>query len=125
MLSGGRIEHHVKGNLSNPYATFYFIGYCAEGTLGYELIHGKKHVRLGGKELDVIAQIETTDVLSGHAGQNELREFVLNQHKKGMLKKVFLVHGEESKMNTFKGVLAEDGVLNVEMPQKNQRFELA
>ncbi|WP_409024934.1 MBL fold metallo-hydrolase RNA specificity domain-containing protein [Flectobacillus longus] len=70
-----------------------------------------------------MATVEKIDVFSGHGDQNDLLKFV-SKHNPERVKKVFLVHGEEESMVTFKGILEEKGYSNVEMPEKGQSYEL-
>ena len=123
MLTGGRMEMYVKKNLNNPYCTFLMIGYSAEGTPGYKLMTGGKYLRIGGKDIPVSARIERTDIYSGHAGQEELLNFVQQQDKKS-LKKIFLVHGEHQSMIDFREYLKENGFENCEIPAKGESFVL-
>ncbi len=122
MIEGGRIQHHVRTNLSNPYSTILMIGFAAEGTLGHRLLMGEKMIRIEDKEVAVLASIVRIDAFSGHGDLDDLLIFVRSQEV-NHLKKVFLVHGELESMEHFKGVLEEDGY-KVEIPTKGQSFEL-
>ncbi|TAD97621.1 MAG: MBL fold metallo-hydrolase [Bacteroidetes bacterium] len=124
MMEGGRIQHHVKANLENPYCTILLIGYSTEGTLANRLIHGEKVVQIGRKKkIDVKAAIAATDAFSGHGGHDDLMRFIKSQ-KADELKKLFLVHGEYSSMLQFEADLRKDGYQNVEIPEKGQTYEL-
>jgi metallo-beta-lactamase family protein len=123
MLTGGRMEMHVKKNINNPYCTFLMIGYSAEGTPGHKLMNGGKYLRIGGKDIPVTANIERTDIYSGHAGQEDLLNFV-RQQDKAVLKNIFLVHGEHQSMIDFKESLKEEGFMNCEIPAKGESFIL-
>ncbi len=123
MLTGGRMEMHVRKNLNNPYCTFLMIGYAAEGTPGHKLMNGGKYLRIGGKDIPVTAQIERTDIYSGHAGKEDLLDFVRNQDK-NKLKNIFLVHGEHQSMIDFCALLREDGFQHCEIPEKGQQYIL-
>ena len=123
MITGGRMEMHVKKNLNNPYCTFLMIGYSAEGTPGHKLMNGGKYLRIGGKDIPVTAQIERTDIYSGHAGKDDLVDFI-RQQDKNTLKNIFLVHGEHQSMIDFRETLKENGYLNCEIPAKGESFEL-
>lgn len=122
MIEGGRIQHHVRTNLSNPYSTILMIGFAAEGTLGHRLLMGEKMIRIDDKEVAVLANIVRIDAFSGHGDLDDLLNFVKTQDVKH-LKKVFLVHGEASSMENFKGILEEDGY-KVVLPTKGEVFDL-
>jgi metallo-beta-lactamase family protein len=123
MIHGGRIENHVLKNLENPYCTIFMIGFSAEGTVGNKLMTGEKQVVLKGKQVEVKARIEKTDIFSGHADLTGLMQFV-DQQKDGPMKNLFLVHGEENVMEDFKKTLTWSGYENVTIPDWGQNFEL-
>jgi metallo-beta-lactamase family protein len=124
MIQGGRVEEHVAANISNPYCTILMIGYAAEGTLGHKLLDNSiKALSIKGKERPVLAKIEKIDVFSGHGDCHDLMNFVKSQSPK-KLKRIFLVHGEESGMEVFKDALAQEGYSQVEIPTKGESFEL-
>ncbi len=124
MIHGGRIENHVLKNLENPYCTIFMIGFSAEGTVGNKLMTGEKQVVLKGKQVEVKARIEKTDIFSGHADLKGLMHFV-DQQKDGPMKNLFLVHGEENVMEDFKKTLTWSGYENVTIPEWGQNFELS
>lgn len=124
MVTGGRIEHHIQANISNPYATILMIGYASENTLGWKLLNGeRKELSIGGQKLPVNANIEKIDVFSGHGDLDDLIDFVKTQDKE-KTKNVFLVHGELHTMQNFKNTLTEVGYNQVVIPEKGQTFEL-
>ncbi|WP_259014815.1 MBL fold metallo-hydrolase [Emticicia fluvialis] len=124
MVQGGRIEHHIEANISNPYATILMVGYASEGTLGWKLLNGeRKELSIRGQKLPVNATIMRIDVFSGHGDFKDLTNFVTSQDA-GHLKKVFLVHGEHQTMNNFKITLEQSGYTQVEIPDKGQTFEI-
>jgi metallo-beta-lactamase family protein len=123
MITGGRIGYHLQKNLGNPYCTVLMIGYAAENTPGHDLMLGKNIVNIKGKEIKVAANIEITDILSGHAGKDDLIDFIKNQEA-SKLKKVFLVHGELQSMTEFKATIGALGYTNIECPTKGESFEL-
>lgn len=123
MVQGGRVEYHVAANIENPYCTILIIGYCAEGTLGWRLLNGQPTLTIKGEEKQVMANIERIDVFSGHGDRDDLLNFVRMQSPE-QLKNVFLVHGETSSMEAFRGTLAEAGYTHVEIPAKGQSYEL-
>ena len=107
MLEGGRIQDHLFYNIQNYYCTILFIGYCAKNTLGYRLLRGDPIVTIRHRELSVYATIKQSDHFSGHGDHNDLIAFVKQQNPE-KLKKVFLVHGEPSSMESLcEGIIHE------------------
>lgn len=123
MVQGGRVEHHVKANIQNPYATILLVGFAVEGTLGYKLLHGDKTIEIGEKKLPIYANICSIDAFSGHGDQNDLFNFVKSQNVQ-VLKQIFLVHGEEQSMIDFKIFLEQSGYSQVTIPNRGDTFEL-
>jgi metallo-beta-lactamase family protein len=122
MLEGGRIQDHLYYNIQNYYCTILFIGYCAKGTLGDRLLRGDPIIRLRNRDLMVYATIKQTDLLSGHGDHNDLVE-TIKQQDPIKLKKVFLVHGELSRMLPLKLALEEQGY-QVNLPEKGEIYQL-
>jgi metallo-beta-lactamase family protein len=123
MMEGGRIQHHLQANLSNPYCTVYIIGYCADGTLGRKLLDGERTVKMGKQEIQVAARIAYTDAFSGHGDLDDLVHFVAQQPA-DRVKRIFLVHGERGAMGDFRETLAGHGYGQVEIPSPGQTYEL-
>ena len=94
MCEGGRIRHHLKNNLGDAKNLVLFIGYCAEGTLGNQIVAGKTPVNIFGDPYDVRAKVVSLDTYSGHADKNELKSYV--EKLSGDIKKIVCIHGEET-----------------------------
>jgi metallo-beta-lactamase family protein len=94
MAEGGRIRHHLKNNIGDPKNLILFIGYCAEHTLGAQILSGRETVNIFGEPHRVRAQVASVDSFSGHADKHELKSYVENLD--GEIKKVAIVHGEDT-----------------------------
>ena len=99
MAEAGRIRHHLKNNIDDPRNLVLFVGYCAEHTLGAQILAGKNPVNIFGEPQAVRAQIASLDAFSGHADKNELERYV--KSLTGSLKKISVIHGEESQALAF------------------------
>ena len=104
MAEAGRIRHHLANNIGDPKNTVLFIGYCAEHTLGAQILSGKNPVNIFGEPHEVKARIASLDSFSGHADRNELRKYVSGVQ--GNLKKIVVIHGEESQAEAFAQTLS-------------------
>jgi metallo-beta-lactamase family protein len=122
MLDGGRIQDHLYYNIQNYYCTLLFIGYCAKGTLGNKLLRGDPIVRIKDRELMVYATIRQTDLLSGHGDHDDLINIVKHQDKEN-LKQVFLVHGEQTSLNSLSLAIQTEGY-TATIPKRGEIFEL-
>jgi len=92
MCEAGRILHHLRHNVGDPKNTVLITGYQAENTLGRKLKNGMKSVRIFGMPVEVRAEIQNLEELSGHADAGELIDWM--KPMISTLKRVFLVHGE-------------------------------
>lgn len=123
MLEGGRIQHHIKNHLQNPQCTILMVGFSAEGTFGRRLLESDGMLRVGKRDVPVLARVQQTDVFSGHGDQNDLLKFVKSQSPE-KTRRVFLVHGEPESMRDFKEVLLKEGYKRIEMPEKGKSYRL-
>lgn len=99
MAEAGRIRHHLKNNLGDPRNLILFIGFCAEHTLGAQLVAGRETVNIFGEPCAVKARVASINAFSGHADKNELLRYV--DKISGNIKKIAVVHGEETQAMAF------------------------
>jgi metallo-beta-lactamase family protein len=123
MITGGRIQHHIRQNLQNPFCTILLVGYAVAGTIGHDLLTGKKNIQFKKHSIPVAASIVYTDIFSGHTDKHGLLTFMGHQDKT-KLKKIFLVHGEYQSMLDFSDTLVENGYSNIELPDYGESYEL-
>jgi metallo-beta-lactamase family protein len=123
MCDAGRIRHHLKHNLYRADSTIVFAGYQAVGTLGRLLVDGVKKVKLFGEQIIVNANIVKIEGFSGHAGKDELLEWVGKIPQKPS--RIFLVHGEKNVIQGFAASLRSLGYSDVVVPELFEEFDLA
>ncbi len=99
MAEAGRIRHHLKNHIGNPANLILFIGYCAEHTLGAQILSGRPSVNIFGEPHSIRARIAKLDAFSGHADKHELKRYV--ERLTGEIKKIAVVHGEETQALAF------------------------
>ena len=92
MLSGGPVMFYLERLGSDPKNTMIFVGYQAEGTLGSEVIEGRKNIQIKDREIELRLEVEKVK-LSGHADYNELLQFIKSING---LKRIFIMHGEKA-----------------------------
>ncbi len=92
MCTGGRIRHHLKYNLWRRNAHIIFVGFQAQGTLGRELVEGKKYFKMLDSEIKVEASIHTLGGFSAHADQSQLLQWAGSFNEP--VPQLYLVHGE-------------------------------
>lgn len=121
MCDAGRIRHHLKHNLYRSDSTILFAGYQAQGTLGRALLDGVKKVKLFGEEVRVNATIEQMEGFSGHAGKDELIEWVRAVSPKP--RGIFLVHGEPDALESLENAIESLGY-RVMVPDLGDGYDL-
>jgi metallo-beta-lactamase family protein len=106
MCEAGRILHHLRNGIEDPRNTILFIGYCAENTLGWKIREGWDKVKIFGDEFKLKANVEMMDSFSGHADHSELMDYF--HAMTGPRKKVWLIHGEESRLEALQDALRKE-----------------
>lgn len=122
MCETGRILHHLANGIENPNNQILIVGYNAEHTLGRRIADGEKVVKIFGEEYKVKAKVTVLDSLSAHADQKELLSYFEHFDQK-KLKKIFLVHGEEDQLETFKKLLKSKNFNEIYIPERGNIFE--
>ncbi len=122
MCNAGRIRHHLKHNLWRTESTILFVGYQAHGTLGRSISEGSKSVHLFGEEIEVKANIEHLEGLSGHADKAGLLEWIQGFKEKPA--HVFVVHGEDEVAASFVQCLEEEYGFSANAPFSGSIFNL-
>ncbi len=127
MSNAGRILHHEKRYLSDPNSTLLIVGYQANGTLGRQVLDGKKtgkpfHVKIHGEEVPVRAKAMAIGAYSAHADQPQLLAWLKPARQK--LKKVFLVHGEPDQMEPLAQKIKDELAVHAEAPKEGSSYDL-
>lgn len=116
MCEGGRVLHHLISTVENPKNTILIVGYQAESTLGRRIVEKHPEIKIYGSMYRLAAEVCVLTGFSGHADQNGLLNFAKNIRKIGDLKKIMLVHGENSAQENLKTKLIESKFSAVEIP---------
>lgn len=107
MCTAGRIRHHLKHGIWDPKNTVLFVGYQAQGTLGWHLLNGAKEVRMMGDTFKVKAEIDRIHAFSAHADRDELIAWLNAFMEKP--RRVHLIHGDKKVMENFSSTLQDLG----------------
>ncbi|GGJ75575.1 MBL fold metallo-hydrolase RNA specificity domain-containing protein [Deinococcus aquiradiocola] len=105
MMTGGRIQHHLKHQLWKPSTSLVIVSYQSPSSLGGRIVEGAREVRIMGEEIAVKAQVHTIGGFSAHADQDDLLAWLDATGDA----RIWLVHGEVNVMQTFLGVLDARG----------------
>ena len=121
MLTGGRIMHHLKHNVSRSGAHVMIVGYQANGTLGRRLVDGDSTIKIYGDEYRVKAKIHTVGGLSAHADMDDLMRWLGNFKSNPQ---VHVVHGEPEVKQDFRNTIESQLKLQASVPAPGKIFEL-
>jgi metallo-beta-lactamase family protein len=122
MAESGRILHHLAHGIGDARNMVLFVGFQAEHTLGRRIQEGEEMVRILGREYPRRAEVESISGYSAHADRTELRAWV--RRLGGPIRRAFVVHGEAKALEAMAGILREEGVRDVRVPQHGESFDL-
>ncbi len=122
MMEHGRILHHLKSRISDPRTTILVSGWQAPNTLGRKVVEKNDTVWIFGREYPLRAQVEVLTGFSGHADREGLMDWARAMKKKPG--RVFIVHGEEEAAQNLAGLLREEGMAQIDIPEPHQEFEV-
>ena len=121
MCEAGRIRHHLKNGIEDEHNTVLAVGFMAQDTLGARIVDPAiTEVKIFDKMYSKRAQVEYIDAYSGHAGMDELDQFVAGIEG---VKKVILVHGETEQMLPFAERIRTKLKIDVLTPAKEEEIE--
>jgi len=122
MCEAGRILHHLKNHIGDPKNLILFIGFCAEHTLGAQILSGRSPVNILDEPHVVRAKVASLDAYSGHADQSELKRYV--EAITGNISKIAVVHGDPDQSQAFASILRTTKPnATVLIPQYKQAIE--
>jgi len=98
MIAGGRIMHHLIHHLGDERSCIIIVGFQPRGGIGRQLVDGRSTIRIWGRDHNVDARVATIGGFSGHAGRDQLLDWLSGQPR------VALVHGED----TARGSIADE-----------------
>lgn len=121
MLSGGRVMKHFELLAENPDNFILIAGYQAEGTIGHELLAGRKDFEVNQHKVHLAAKVLNSHAFSAHADENQLINW-LYKHKESM-ENIYLVHGEADHILALgKRVAKEYPLVQIHAPKVEESF---
>lgn len=122
MCEGGRVLHHLMRHLPDPRARILLAGFQCEGTRGWQLQQGASEIEIDGQKIQVRAQVETLDGLSGHADYAEIEDWLSGLDAPPQ--QTFLVHGDEDALEAQRARLSARPDWHVTVPAHREEFVL-
>ena len=120
MCEGGRVVHHLKQIVEDPWNIILIVGFQAENTLGRRLVEEKNPIRILGDEMELNARVETINALAAHADRDGLMDWFDRVGKR--VKHAFAIHGEPEKVEAMRKLLLEHGAPRAVAPVPGQTF---
>ncbi|MFQ5425237.1 MAG: MBL fold metallo-hydrolase RNA specificity domain-containing protein [Phycisphaerae bacterium] len=122
MCTAGRIKHHLAANIGRRTCTLAFVGYQARGTLGRDIVNGRKSVRIHHKQYRVKARVAQIHGLSAHADHAGLLDWI--GHLAAPPRRVFLTHGEVDAASQLAEAIRSRWGCEVVIPEFQDEHEL-
>jgi metallo-beta-lactamase family protein len=133
MCEAGRILHHLRYKIHDEKNTILIVGFMAENTLGRRILEkGEKYEASGrtgappilkflNKEYPLKARVVKLGGFSAHGDRKEMLRFIKDSNLR--IKKIALVHGEESPIQSFAEMLRGQG-FPVVIPKSGESLHL-
>jgi len=123
MCEAGRVQHHLKHNITDPRNAVLIVSWQAPHTLGRRLIERKKRVKIFGEEFPLRARVEAINGYSAHADRNGLLAWA--RPIAGDLRQAFVVHGDPEPAAALADGLSQLGARNVAAPEYGDSFQIS
>ncbi len=133
MCEAGRILHHLRYKVHQSKNTILLVGYMAQNTLGrrieelgLEEVGSTKdgnipEIKILGKKYPLKARVEKIGGFSAHADKHELEKIITGSNLR--IKKIGIVHGEESQSAVFAKRLESLGY-DVTIPKPGEKISI-
>jgi KH/beta-lactamase-domain protein len=127
MLEGGPVIEYFKNWAADPKNTIIFVSYQIEGTLGRRVQKGVTEVTTMDNEgkmavAQVKLQVESIEGFSGHSDRRQLIAYLT--HLKPKPERIFLCHGEKSKIMNLANFIDNKAGINAVVPAVLETFRL-
>jgi len=127
MLEGGPVIEYFKNWACDERNTIIFVSYQSEGTMGKRVQKGVNEVAMMDNEgkmavVQVKMQTESIEGFSGHSDRRQLVNYLT--HLKPKPERIFVCHGEKSKIMNMAGFLDHKVGINTVVPSILETFRL-
>jgi KH/beta-lactamase-domain protein len=127
MLEGGPVIEYFKNWASDEKNTIIFVSYQIEGTMGKRVQKGVNEVTMMDNEgkmavVQVRMQVESIEGFSGHSDRRQLINYLT--HLKPKPERIFVCHGEKSKIMNMASFLDHKAGINTVVPAILETFRL-
>jgi predicted metal-dependent RNase len=127
MLEGGPVIEYFKSWADDEKNTIIFVSYQIEGTMGKRVQKGVSEVTTMDNDgkiavVQVRMQVESVEGFSGHSDRRQLINYLI--HLKPKPERIFVCHGEKTKIMNMAGFLSHKANINAVVPSILETFRL-
>jgi KH/beta-lactamase-domain protein len=127
MLEGGPVIEYFKNWADDEKNTIIFVSYQIEGTMGKRVQKGVNEVTMMDNEgkmavVQVRMQVNSIEGFSGHSDRRQLINYLT--HLKPKPERIFVCHGEKSKIMSMAGFLDHKVGISAVVPSILETFRL-
>jgi KH/beta-lactamase-domain protein len=127
MLEGGPVIEYFKNWADDEKNTIIFVSYQIEGTMGKRVQKGVNEVTMMDNEgkmavVQVRMHVESIEGFSGHSDRRQLINYLT--HLKPKPERIFVCHGEKTKIMSMAGFLGHKAGINTVVPEILETFRL-
>lgn len=122
MMTGGRVLNYLENYFSDPNTGVLLVGYQAAGTRGRLIHEGAPEVKIHGKYIPVLAEVDEIPSLSAHADQYEILEWLEGFEK--IPEQIFLNHGEKQAAEALLLRIRDQFGCHVKVAQAQKVYEV-
>lgn len=122
MVTGGRVQHHLKAYAPDRRNTILFSGFQAPGTPGASILAGADEIRLHGRTVPIEAEIADLPMLSAHADADGLMDWLRGFERPP--RRTFLVHGEPQASRAMRDRIETELGWDCHIPEHGERVAL-
>lgn len=124
MCEFGRIVHHLRAIVDDERSAVVIVGFQAQHTLGRRLVEKRREIRVLGVMQERKFDVHVLNGFSAHADQADLLNFAEELRRRGPLRHVLLVHGEEPAIRSLQTELGTRDFPSVYVPERGQVLRL-
>lgn len=122
MLNCSSSVDYLKRISNDPGNLIIFTSKPLGMTIGKEIIDGQRKISLNDEELELKCAIETIYSFNSHSDFNQLNAYISRLRPK--LRKIFLNHGERSKVQNFSGYSTKVHNISTQYLQNQEAIKL-
>ena len=122
MVTGGRVQHHLKAYAPDRRNTILFSGFQAPARMAAPGVPGADEIRLHGRTVAIEAEVADLPMLSAHADADGLMRWLRTFDRPP--RRTFLVHGEPHATRAMRDRIEMELGWSCHIPEHQERVSL-